>query len=212
MADQVFLQAGFSGLTGKGVHKGTAPTKPTTIWQDRNENGRLDTGELIVSPGSSGLPSMNFSRYALGADLLLSVELPHLGSTTFYAEIEWAKNLDRAYLPADPHGPLGRDAREMGYYLALVQDLGRHLQAGVRYDHYDPDRDSTDRVAGTLLLSSQAVSTVALALAVHLKIGGLTNRLLAQYDINRNHSGRDQAGLPTNLASNVFTLRAEAVF
>jgi hypothetical protein len=212
LADHVAIQAGFSGLAGKGLHKGSAPTKPTTIWQDRNENGRLDTGELIVSPGTSGLPSLNFSRYALGADLLLSVETTRLGSTTAYAEIAWAKNLDRGYLPADPYGSLGRDVREMGYYLALVQDLGKYLQAGVRYDHYDPDRDSTDRVAGTFLLSSQAVSTVALALAVRLKIGGLTNRLLAQYDINRNHSGRDQAGLPTNLASNAFTLRAEAVF
>lgn len=212
LAETVDIQAGFSGLVGKGLHKGTAPTKPTATWQDRNEDGRYTTGELIVSPGSSGLPSQNFSRYALGADLLLSVQTAPLGKTTVYAEIEWAKNLDRGYLIADPYGPLGRDMRERGYYLALVQDLGKYVQAGVRYDYYDPDQDSTDRVAATVLLSSQAVSTVALAAAVRLKIGGLTNRLLAQYDINRNHSGRDQAGLTTNLASNVFTLRAEAVF
>ena len=212
LAENVDIQGGFSALVGKGFHKGTAPTKPTVSWQDRNENGRIDPSELIPSPGSSGLPSQNFSRYALGADLLLSVQTERLGKTTVYAEIEWAKNLDRGYLVADPYGPLGRNMRERGYYLALVQDLGKYLQAGVRYDQYDPDRDSTDRVAATVLLSSQAVSTVALAVAVRLKIGGLTNRLLAQYDINRNHSGRDLAGLPTNLASNVFTLRAEAVF
>ena len=212
LAENVDIQGGFSALVGKGFHQGTAPTKPTVSWQDRNENGIIDPNELIGTPGSSGLPSQNFSRYALGADLLASVQTALLGKTTVYAEIEWAKNLDRGYLVADPFGPLGRDMRERGYYLALVQDLGRYVQAGVRYDYYDPDQDSTDRVAATVLLSSQAVSTVALAAAVHLKIGGLTNRLLAQYDINRNHSGRDQSGLTTNLASNVFTLRAEAVF
>jgi hypothetical protein len=44
------------------------------------------------------------------------------------------------------------------------------------------------------------------------KIGGLASRLLLQYDVNRNHFGRNQAGLTSNLASNAFTLRAEAVF
>lgn len=208
----VAIQGGFSGLVGKGLHKGSAPTKPTTIWQDRNENGRIDPNETIPSPGSAGLPSQSFSRHAIGADLLLSVTTSSLGKTTAYAEITWAKNLDRAMLIADPYGPLGRDVRERGYYLALVQDFGKHLQAGVRYDMYDPDQDSTDRVSATVLLSSQAVSTVALALAARWKIGGLANRLLLQYDINRNHAGRDPSGLPTNLASNAFTLRAETAF
>jgi hypothetical protein len=208
----VEAQGGFSGLVGKGLHKGTPPTKSTLTWQDTNENGRYDSGELIVSPGTSALPSRNFSRSALGADFLVSLCTSLLGKTTAYAEITWAKNLDRAYLIADPYGSLGRDMREMGYYLALVQDFGRYLQAGVRYDRYDPDRDSTDRVSAVVVPSSQAVSTVALALAARWKIGGLTNRILFQYDVNRNHNGRDAAGLPANLANNAFTLRGEAVF
>jgi hypothetical protein len=208
----VDIQAGFSAVYGKGLHKGTAPTKPSVSWQDRNENGRIDSNELLPSPGTSGLPSQNFPRHAIGADLLLAVQTARLGTTTLYGEVTWAKNLDRALLVADPYGPLGRDVRELGYYVGVVQDLGRFLQAGVRYDRYDPDRDSTDRVAATVLLSSQVVSTVALALAARLRVGGLTNRILFQYDINRNHAGRDVSGLPTNLASNVCTLRAEAVF
>ena len=212
LGGRVDIQAGFSGVVGKGLHKGTAPTKPIVTWIDRNENGRIDPNELIASPGTAGLPSQNFSRHALGADVLLTARTATLGSTTVYGEITWAKNLDRALLIADPYGPLGRDMREMGYYMALVQDVGKHLQAGIRYDRYDPDQDSTDRQAATVLLSSQAVSTVALAVAGRWKIGGLTNRLLLQYDVNRNHSGRDQSGAPTNLASNVFTMRAEAVF
>jgi len=153
----VNIQAGFSALAGKGLHKGTGPTKPTVTWSDRNENGRMDPNELLVSPGSSGLPSLNFSRNALGADILVSARTSNFGNTTAYAEMTWAKNLDRALLVADPFGPLGRDLRERGYYLALVQDLGKYLQAGVRYDYYDPDQDSTDRVSAVVLLSSQAV-------------------------------------------------------
>lgn len=206
------VQAGLSALAGKGLHQGTSPTKSTVSWQDRNENGRLDPNETIVSPGTSGLPSQSFSRHALGADLVLSLQTAALGTSMVYGEITWAENLDRALLVADPLGPLGRDLREMGYYVAVVQDVGRFLQAGIRYDRYDPDRDSTDRVAATTLLSSQAVSTVAFALAVRLKLGGAASRLLVQYDVNRNHWGRDPAGLPTNRASNVFTLRAEAAF
>jgi hypothetical protein len=208
----VDMQAGFSALTGKGFHPGTPPTKPTLSWSDTNENGRVDTTKLISSPGTSGLPSQNFSRGAIGADILVSAQTSTLGKTTAYAEILWANNLDRGLLPADPLGTLGRDMRERGYYLALVQDVGRYFQAGVRYDFYDPDLDSTDRQAAVVLLSSKAVSTFGMAVAARMKIGGLTNRLLFQYDINRNHNGRDLAGLPTNLASNVFTMRAEAVF
>jgi hypothetical protein len=208
----VQVQGGFSALYGKGLHKGSSPGKSTMTWQDRNENGRMDPNELIVSPGTSGLPSMNFSRHALGADLLVSARTSWLGNTTAYGEILWAKNLDRALLVADPFGPMGRDLRERGYYVALTQDIGRYLQAGVRYDHYDPDQDSTDRIAANVYLSSQAVSSFGMALAVRARIGGLTNRLLLQYDVNRNHNGRDTSGLPTNLASNAFTLRAEAVF
>jgi hypothetical protein len=212
LAEAIEVQGGFSALYGKGLHKGTSPTKPTVTWQDRNENGRLDPNELIVSPGSSGLPSQNFERWALGADLLLSARTSWLGNTTAYAEVVWAKNLDRALLVADPYGPLGRPMREQGYYVALTQDLGKYAQAGLRYDYYDPDRDSTNRVLSTSLLSSQAVSTYGMAVAVRGRIGGLTNRVLLEYDINRNHNGRDSSGLPTNLASNAFTLRAEAVF
>lgn len=208
----VYVQGGFSGLVGKGLHKGTSPTKPTMTWKDTDEDGAIDSSEIIPSPGSAGLPSQNFSRHALGADILVSFTTAPLGKTTAYGEVTWAKNLDRATLVADPYGPLGRDMRERGYYLALVQDFGKHLQAGLRYDSYDPDQDSTDRVAATVLLSSQTVSTVAVALAARWRLGGLANRVLLQYDVNRNHYGRDREGLPTNLASNVFTLRAETVF
>ena len=56
--------------------------------------------------------------------------------------------------------------------------------------------------------SSVAYDTWAFAGAV--RIPGA--RLVAELDLNRNHNGRDNAGLPTNLADNAFTLRAEVSF
>jgi hypothetical protein len=111
-------------------------------------------------------------------------------------------------LIADPLGPLGRDLREFGYYVAAVQDLGPYVQVGVRYDSYDPDRDATDTQGGRLVPSSQVYQTVALALA--LRSGPA--RLVFEYDINRNHLGRASNGMPANLADNAFTIRSEVKF
>jgi hypothetical protein len=202
------LAAGFSALYGRGFHKGTPATKPTLSWQDRNENGTFDSGELQVAPGVSATPSANFSRFALGADARLSLRIPRLGETVLYGELIWAKNLDRAVLIADPLGPLGRDLRELGYYVAAVQDLGPHVQVGVRYDSYDPDRDATDTQGARLVPSSQVYQTVALALALRAGPG----RLVFEYDINRNHLGRASNGMPANLADNVLTIRSEVKF
>jgi hypothetical protein len=200
--------AGISAVYGRGFHKGTSATKATTVWQDRNENGSYDTGELIAVPGIAATPSANFSRFGLGIDARVSFRMPRLGETVLYGEVMWAKNLDRAVLVADPLGSLGRDLREMGYYVAAVQDVGRYLQLGVRYDFYDPDRDATDLQGATLVLSSQSYRTMAMAVAVRYGAG----RLVFEYDVNRNHSGRTSTGLPTNLADNLFAVRSEVRF
>jgi hypothetical protein len=199
---------GFSALYGRGFHKGTPPTKPVLSWQDRDEDGVFDMGELQVAPGMSATPSANFSRFALGADARLTLRTARLGDTLVYGEVIFGKNLDRAILVADPLGPLGRDVRELGFYLAVVQDFGSHVQLGVRYDTYDPDRDATDSQGAILVPSSQSYQSVALALALRSGPG----RLVVEYDINRNHLGRTSNGMPTNLADNVVTVRSEVKF
>ena len=213
VSDKVSVQAGFSALTGKGFHKGTPPTKPTLSWLDINENGQNNGGqEVVVSPGTSGQPSHNFSRYAVGADALVTARYLKNSSTTIYAEFVRASNLDRWFLIADPYGPLGRDLREWGYYVAAVQNLGPHFRLGLRYDHYNPDLDSTDRQAAVTVPSSQEISTVSAAVALVGKAGALSGRLVAEYDWVSDHQGRSTSGLPTDLKNNAFTLRAEAAF
>jgi hypothetical protein len=212
VAEAVTVQAGFSGLTGKGFHKGALPTKPTVTWQDRNEDGRYTGGELVVSPGTSGQPSQNFSRYAVGADAMVVVDHFKNAGTTVYAELARASNLDRGVLPADPYGSYGRDLREWGYYVAAVQNIGPHVRLGFRYDFYNPDLDSTDRQAAVTVLSSQSISTYSTALALVGRSNTLSGRLIAEYDVVRDHQGRDASGLPADLKNNVFTLRAEVGF
>jgi len=203
----VWVTGGFSGLAGKGFHAGTPATKSTVQWNDLNGNGVLDQGEIVVVPGGSAVASQNFSRFGYGADLRIGVSEPQLGSTVLYSEIYWAKNLDRGVLPADPIS-FGRDYRELGLYVGVTQDLGSHAAVGVRYDFYNPDADSVNQVMGATLPTAFSYQTLAFAAALRASSG----RLIAEFDLNRNHNGRDIEGNPANLAANAFTIRGEVSF
>jgi hypothetical protein len=204
----VSVSGGVSATWGKGLHKGTPATKTTFAWQDRDENGRLAPGEIVTIPGVSATPSATFTRHAVGLDARVAFALRPAWQTTLYGELIWANNLDRAILVADPLGPLGRAARELGYYAALTQDVGAHASIGVRYDFYDPDRDSTSRQLARTVPTKFSYQTVAIAAALRARSG----RLVVEYDVNRNHLGRDSAGFAANLKDNALTVRAEARF
>jgi hypothetical protein len=205
--DVVRVSGGFSGLSGTGFHAGTAATKASVQWVDRNENGVLDPSELIATPGRSSTASKNFGRFGYGADLELTVDVPNVGKTVVYGEVYFAKNLDRAILPADPVA-VGRDYRELGGYGALTQELGAYASVGVRYDYYRSDLDSTNQSRGLLVPSSNALQTVSIVAGARA-LGG---RLTLEYDFNRNHNGLDPSGLPTNLESNTLILRGQWVY
>ncbi len=117
--------------------------------------------------------------------------MPALGATVLYGEIYWAKNLDRNILPADPV-TFGRDYRELGLYAGITQELGPHAAAGIRYDFYNPDADSANMVMGSTKPTALSYQTVAFAAALRAPAG----RLIAEFDLNRNHNGRDALGNP----------------
>ena len=71
-----------------------------------------------------------------------------------------------------------------------------------------PDADSVNTVMGATKPTAFAYQTVAFAGALRWSSG----RLIAEYDLNRNHNGRDAEGNPVNLPSNSFTLRGEVSF
>jgi hypothetical protein len=207
VTSRVWVAGGFSGLSGKGFHAGTPATKASVQWNDLNGNGVLDGGEIVVVPGVAATASQNYTRFAYGGDLRVGVTEPALGATILYGEVYWAKNLDRNILPADPV-TFGRDYRELGLYAGVTQDLGPHATVGIRYDFYNPDADSVNMVMGATTPTALSYQTVAFAAAMR----GPSGRLIAEFDLNRNHNGRDTLGQPANLASNAFTLRGEVSF
>ncbi|MCE9575663.1 MAG: OprO/OprP family phosphate-selective porin [Deltaproteobacteria bacterium] len=201
------IVAGLSALTGTGFHKGSPATKDQLVWRDTNENGVVELSEIQNIPGHAATAATNFDRFAVGGDLRLVLPIAKVGKLELRGEITTGNNLDRAIVPADPVSS-GRDLRELGYYVQLLQELPHGFILGARFDHYDPDADATDRQSGEVVPSVATFSSLALAAAARIQNG----RLIVEYDVNRNHQGRDAAGVPTNLKDNAFLVRAEVKF
>jgi hypothetical protein len=203
------IAAGFSALRGKGFHAGALATKPTLQWNDANGNNSVDVDghEIVGTLGTPATPSASFTRFAVGADLSVSRRFSALLRTSVAGELYVSQDLDRGVLPADPKGVLRRSFRELGYYLALIQEIGR-WQLGVRYDFYDPDQDANKILYAAPASTNASYSTIAVVAACTASWG----RALLEYDRNRNHLGIDLAGMPANLADNTVVLRGEVRF
>jgi hypothetical protein len=209
----IYVVGGASALTGTGFHPGASATKPAITWGDSNGDATLQPSELTGVPGSAASPSANFSRFGVGGDLLVAAKTSWLGNTTFAAQVYFANDLDRGLQPADPlaspAGGQARSFRELGYNIALTQQLTPLAAVGVRYDFYDPDRDAYNRVTGNIVPNDSSYSSISIT---GMLIGSGWGRAILEYDINRNHLGLDSSGNPTNLASNAFILRGEVYF
>ena len=201
------IEAGFSGLTGRGFHAGTPPTKDQVVWRDFNEDAAVQPNELQVVTGAPASPSAGFSRFALGADARVHVKIPVLGELTLRAEIVRAKNLDRGLFVADPIAA-SRDLRELGWHVGASQEITRWAVVAVRHDVYDPDADAREQRAFALVPRDARFSTWSFAVVGRLPHG----RLFAQYDLRKNPLGRDASGASTTLADDAFTIRAEVSF
>lgn len=205
---RVQVQAGMSAVYGTGFYTGTPATKNTIVWNDTNNNGQVDPTEVMGIAGQPAVAPKTFNRYALGGDLRVVAEVPRVGVLAVYGELVWATNLDRGLLPADPVG-VGRDLRELGWYIGVTQEI-RHLVAvGVRYDRYDPDADAREQVGANLVARNLTFSTLAVVVGVLYHQYG---RLTLEYDRNGNGLGRDASGAPATLGSDVVTLRGQVVF
>ena len=201
------LDAGSSGLTGRGCHRGPAPTKDQISWRDENGDGVVDVQELSVLPGSPAIPSEGFQRFALGADARAHVMIPVLGELTLRAELVRAKNLDRGIFAADPVAAT-RDLRELGVTVSGSQELTKWSMIGVRYDSYDPDADASDQLPFVRVPRDNTRTTWAfMAMARYKKA-----RLVAEYDRRTNRLGREPSGQPASLDDDSFTLRAVVGF
>jgi hypothetical protein len=209
IGDALQLQAGVSALEGTGFHAGTPSTKDILVWRDANGDGIVQLTEIQVIPGVPGTPSQNFHRFALGADLRLFALVPWLGALELYGELIWATNLDRGLVPADPVGS-GRDLRELGWYVALIDFFPWGGLIGARYDRYNPDADASTLVGASRVPNDASFGTLALLLGWRRPEQQL--RVFLEYDKNTNALARDMSGLPATLGSDVLTVRGELRF
>jgi hypothetical protein len=207
IAPGVRLQAGTSADVGTGFHPGTPATKNQLVWQDQNGDGLVEPNEIIAVGGTPATPSQTFHRFAVAGDARIIVHVAPLGDLTFRGEAVNGLNLDRGLEVADPVGA-GHDLREVGWSGGATQELTRWAMIGARYDLYNPDGDASQQRASNLVPIDRAYST--LALMGMARYG--PQRLLLEYDINRNPLGIGANGAPTSLAANALTLRAQLVF
>ena len=202
--EKLRVLAGVSGLRGKGFHAGTDTTKNGLAWTDTNEDSVEQVNEITGVPGTAATPSLTFDRWAVGGDLELMLGTP-IGQTMLYGEITVASNLDRGLYPADPTGT-GIDVRELGWYAAITQEITRYGVVGFRYDSYDPNADLLDARRGKLIPTSSEITTLSPLVGLILPDRA---RLVFQYDFVRDSLGRDNRGVPADLANNHWTLRLQ---
>ncbi len=208
VTDDIHVEAGFSGLSGRGFHPGQPATKDVIQWQDANADGIVDNPtELQIIPGSPSQPSSSFKRFAVGADARATFRLPVLGDLQLRAEIFRASNLDRGLFVSDP-AVANRDLRQLGWYVGAAQEITRWALVGVRYDTYDPDADAREQEPFAVIPRDRSMSTWSFSAAARTGVA----RLVGQYDHRTNALGRDASGRPTTLADDSFTLRAEVRF
>jgi hypothetical protein len=198
------LAGGVSALGGEGFSPGSSASGASLQWTDLNSNSAVTLQELTAVPGQTQTPSQNFNRWAVGADLRTSFKWA-LGVTKIYGEFVLAQNLDRAVYPANPV-LTGLDQRELGFYVAALQEVTRWGVVGLRYDFYDPNSNLFDKRLGMLIPYSEAIKTLSPVVGLVLPDRA---RLLLQYDILHNAFARNAVGVPTNLADNVLTLRLQ---
>jgi hypothetical protein len=202
---RVAFAAGLSGMAGTGFHRGTPETKDVLVWRDQNEDGIVELSEIQIIPGSAATPSRNFHRFALGGDARVTVAVPRLGALDLFAEGIWAANYDRALFVADPVAS-GRDLRERGFVVGGVQELGAHAAVGFRFDSYDPDVDSNaPRAAAVVPLDARFLTWTATAA---WRWAGL-DRVVVEYQHQRNPLGRSASGAPTTLGGDAVAVRGQ---
>jgi hypothetical protein len=201
------FEFGVSALTGKGLHPGTPPTKDQIVWDDMNNDGVIEEGEIIDVPGSPGQPSVEFSHSAIGADASARWCLEVVGSGVAFGEIVASTNLDRGVVVADPVDTQ-RDLRELGFSAGVLQDVTAWAQIGARYDRYDSDRDA-QKEAGVVNVRLPLIYSTTAVLA-DVRRG--TAKLIVEYDHRRNPLGVGDTGLPSTRADDRLAFRAQVQF
>ena len=203
-SDAVRVAGGVSFLRGRGFSPGVDASKGEFRWIDDNQDNTTQPSELRPIGATAGEQSASFDRWAFGFDALVALRTK-LGVSQLYGELTLAENLDRGLFVADAVANNG-DARELGYYVALTQEITPYAIAGFRIDYYDGDADFIESRRGRVVPASRSITTYSPVIGLQLPE---TARLTLQYDIIDDSLGRDARGVPTDLRNNLWTLRLQ---
>ncbi len=198
------VSGGVSVLNGQGFRAGSDASKNTIVWRDIDENGQFSLGEFQGVPGAAAVASKNFDRWLVGADLAFELE-SRFGKSLIAGELSLGSNMDRNVFIADPV-TTSVDQRELGYYVALVQEFRGGPIAGFRFDSYNPNSDFLDSQAGKLVPTTQTVRTFSPLVGFQVPHRA---RLVFEYDFVHDALARDSAGVPTDKKNDVWTLRLQ---
>jgi hypothetical protein len=201
------VDAGLSWLSGKGLSHGRLASKAQLAWQDFNDNGSLDTGELVALPALAQRPSQVFERWAVGVDVS-AVLRTLVGQTTVAIEAAAGSNMDRGLWVADPVAT-GLDQRSTIAVVSLLQRLPWPVTLGVRASWYRPDLDLLDARRGVLEPLGQRFDVFAPQITWHMHPDA---ELRLEYERIDDRLGRDAVGRPVDLANDRATVRAQLRF
>ncbi len=202
----VRVTAGLSALGGAGFHAGTPQGVDGLGVRDANESGVLTPDDLVLLQGRAAVRSQSFARFAAGADASVEARLGSRATLHAFVEGVFGQNMDRALFVSDPVAN-GFDLRGLGLVAGASASLWRYALVGARVDWYNPNVDGTASVAGRVVVAPRDILTVSLLAGV--QIPGTGARLVAQYDVVRDHLALGADGMPTDLANDRFTLRAQ---
>jgi len=205
------VTGGASFLSGKGFQPGTDAGKASLEWDDADANGEFSLTEVKLVSATGASPSATFDHWAFGADLAFELTTM-LGPSKLYGEATLASNLDRGLFVAAPktYPTLTKtDIRELSWYVAAVQDVTQYGFVGVRYDVYDPNSDLVDVRRGDPVLEDASIKTLSPIVGLRWPDVG---RLTFEYDFVTDSLARDARGVPTDVANNQWTLRAQGQF
>ena len=203
--DFMDVTAGVSSLIGRGFHQESGGIKPAVQWNDQNGDGIFQTSEVAGVGAISAKPSSTFRRFGLAVDGQVNLRT-RLGETQLAGAFYLGNNMDRGVVASDPV-LLGRDSRQIGYQLSVLQEAGEWFVLGFRTDYYSPDSDSSDfENAKPVQPNDRSIRTYSPIVGLRFQRRA---RLMFQYDIVRDKFGRDERGVPTDLENNRASVRLQ---
>ncbi|MDB4944708.1 MAG: hypothetical protein JWP97_4242 [Labilithrix sp.] len=201
----VDVSAGISSIVGRGFHEESPSTKSNVQWVDQNGDGIFQASEVGGVSAVAARPSSTFRRFGLALDGQVNIRSV-LGETQLAGAFYLGNNMDRGVMYSDPV-LLGRDTRQTGYMLSVLQEAGKWGVVGFRTDYYNPDSDSADvENARPVQPNDRSIRTYSPIVGVRFQRRA---RLLFQYDIVTDKFGRDLAGIPTDLSNDRATVRLQ---